>query len=187
MNDHLRYLYSVTYRMERSDFVALNRVLTRRSPSRVAAELALYFGLLLAIVAVNAGSPERIPGLLADIFDFPTVLYFVPLIFFGPLLLLAIPWIMGLRAALLYNRNAVADKEVTLHLTAEGIEGGPTELYSRVGWAAVVKLIETPNHLFVQISPREALIIPRRAVPNEDVYNNLKGFVRARTGLSTYD
>jgi hypothetical protein len=49
----------------------------------------------------------------------------------------------------------------------------------------VIRLIETPTHLFIQISRREALLIPRRAVPNEDTYNNIRGFIRARTGLST--
>ena len=56
---------------------------------------------------------------------------------------------------------------------------------ARFGWAAVTRLVETPRHLFIQVSRREALIVPRRAVANEDVYNNLRGFVRARTGLST--
>jgi hypothetical protein len=80
----------------------------------------------------------------------------------------------------------MADRDVVLYLTAEGIEGGSADLYARVGWAAVQRLVETPTHLFLQISRREALLIPRRTVPNEDQYNNIKGFIRARTGLSTF-
>jgi hypothetical protein len=186
MNEHPKYLYTVTYMMERRDYVALSRVLTRQKPARVAIELALYFGALLALVAISAGSPERFLGTLVEILTTPALVFYMPLILLGPLLLLATPWITGLIAAAIYRRNAIADREVTLHLTAEGIEGGATDLYSRIGWAAVIRLTETPTHLFIQISRREAIFMPRRAIPNEDHYNNLKGFIRARTGLSTF-
>jgi hypothetical protein len=182
--NHAKYLYSLSYRMERSDFVALSKVMTRQRPGYVALELVLYFGALLAIAAL-AGGPQNTLDTLGRFAASPLFLAYLPLILLGPILLLLTPQITGLIAAMLYSRNAMADREVTLHLTAEGIEGGATDLYSRVGWGAVLKLVETPTHLFLQISRREALFIPRRAVPNEDQYNNLKGFVRARTGLGT--
>ena len=182
--NHAKYLYSLGYRMDRSDFVALSKVLTRQKPIRVVLELALYFGALLAIAAV-AGGPQNLLDTLGRFMASPLFLAYLPLILLGPVLLLLTPQITGLIAATVYRRNAMADREITLHLTAEGIEGGATDLYSRVGWGAVLKLVETPSHLFMQISRREALFIPRRAVPNEDQYNNLKGFIRARTGLST--
>lgn len=182
--NHAKYLYSLGYRMDRSDFVALSKVLTRQKPIRVVLELALYFGALLAIAAV-AGGPQNLLDTLGRFMASPLFLAYLPLILLGPVLLLLTPQITGLIAATVYRRNAMADREITLHLTAEGIEGGATDLYSRVGWGAVLKLVETPTHLFMQISRREALFIPRRAVPNEDQYNNLKGFIRARTGLST--
>ena len=184
MSNHAKYLYSLSYRMERGDFVALSKVLTRQKPGRVLLELVLYFGALLAIAAF-AGGPQNLLDTLGRFAASPLFFGYLPLILLGPVLLLLTPQITGLIAALVYRRNAMADREVTLHLTAEGIEGGATDLYSRVGWAAVLRLVETKTHLFMQISRREALFIPRRAVPNEDQYNNLKGFIRARTGLGT--
>ncbi|HHY50701.1 MAG TPA: YcxB family protein, partial [Alphaproteobacteria bacterium] len=108
------------------------------------------------------------------------------LVLLGPALLLLAPWITRLVAAALYRGSALADREVSLHLTADGIEGGATDLYARIGWAAVTRLVETSRHLFILISRREALIIPRRAVPNEDHYSTIRGFIRARTGLGTH-
>lgn len=185
MNEHPAHLFSIGYRMQRGDYVALTGVLTRRRPERVVAELCLYFGLLLAIVAIAAGSPGRVLPTLDALVrsrDFPVGLAVVLL---GPALLLVAPWITRLVAAAIYRRHAMAGREVDLHLTADGIEGGATDLYARIGWAAVTRLVETPRHLFILISRREALIIPRRAVPDEDLYNNIKGFIRARTGLAT--
>lgn len=186
MNDHAKYLYSVSYRMERGDFIALSMVLTRRKPSRVLLELVIYFGVLLAIMAFGGG-PQNLISTIVSVFSVQGFVFYLPLILLGPILLLLTPQITGLIAAFIYKRNAIADREITLHLTAEGIEGGATDLYSRIGWGAVLKLVETPKHLFIQISRREALIIPRRAIPNEDHYNNLKGFIRARTGLATFN
>lgn len=182
--NHAKYLYSLGYRMDRSDFVALSKVLTRQKPIRVVLELVLYFGALLAIAAV-AGGPQNLLDTLGRFMTSPLFLAYLPLILLGPVLLLLTPQITGLIAAMVYRRSPIADREVLLHLSAEGIEGGPADLYARVGWAAVQQLVETPTHLFLRISQREALFIPRRAVPHEDQYNNIKGFIRARTGLPT--
>lgn len=186
MNDRPSALFTVSYRMERGDFVALTRALTRLEPRPTLAKLVVYFALLLLAAYLAAGTFDAFVASLAAAFSFPAVLLNAPLVVIPPLLLLLSPQLAGLVAASTYRRNAIADRDVTVHLTAEGIEGGATDLYSRVGWAAVTRLIETPKHLFIQISRREALIVPRRAVPNEDTYNNLKGFIRARTGLATH-
>lgn len=185
MNDHPSSLFTISFRMERADFVALSTALARQDPRSTFIKIAVYLLALLAIAWFEAGSVDALLAALANNFSFPSVLFYAPVVFGPPLLLLMTPQLAGLVAAASYRRNAIADRDVTLHLTAEGIEGGATDLYSRVGWAGVRRLIETPSHLFVLISRREALLIPRRAVPNEDVYDNIRGFIRARTGLPT--
>lgn len=186
MNDYARYLFTISFRMERDDFVALSKVMTRQKPAHVILELTLYFGTLLGIAAL-VGGPQNLLDTLSRLITAPLFVLYLPLILLGPALLLLTPQITGLIAALLYSRNAMADRDVVMHLTAEGIESGATDLYSSVGWGAVIRLVETRTHLFMLISRREALFVPRRAVPNEDSYNNLKGFIRARTGLSTFN
>lgn len=186
MNDHPSSLFTISFRMERRDFVALSTALARPNLRSTPIKIGAYLLALLAIAWFEAGgSVDALLTALAANAAFPNVLLYGPIVFGPPLLLLMTPQLAGLVAAAGYRRNAIADREVTLHVTAEGIEGGATGLYSRIGWASVSRLIETPSHLFVLISRREALLIPRRAVPNEDVYNNIRGFIRARTGLST--
>ena len=185
MNDRPSSLFTVSFRMERGDFVALSTALAKLDPGPTLLKISVYLLALLAIALFEAGSVDALLPALGEAFSFPNVLFYGPVVFGPPLLLLMTPQLAGLLAAASYGRNAIADREVTLHLTAEGIEGCATDLYSRVGWAADMRLIETPSHFFIQDSRREALLIPRRAVPNEDVYNNIRGFIRARTGLST--
>jgi hypothetical protein len=183
---HPESLFTVRYRMERGDYVALTQALRRQKPGHLAIELAVYFAALIGVGVLVAGSLDNLLFGLQASLRFPQVLLLLLLVFAGPVLALLTPQLLGLIAAAIYRRHYIADREVTLELTVEGIEGGATDLYSRVGWAAVNRLIETPKHLFIQISSREALIIPRRAVPIEDTYRNLLGFIRARTGLSTH-
>jgi hypothetical protein len=178
-------LIRVSYRMERRDYVALTVALSRPPLRRLAYEITGYFAIVALIGLALAGSAGGYLDALAGAFSLPQALLTVPLLAAGPVVLAIRPEINGLVAALIYGRNPMAGRDVAIDLTAEGIEGGASDLYSRIGWAAVIGLIETPTHLFVRISRRQALTIPRRAVPGEDEYRNLRGFIRARTGLST--
>lgn len=178
-------LIRLSYRMERRDYVALTVALSRAPLRRLAFEIAGYFAIVAIVGLAIAGSAESYFEVLAGAFSLPQALLTIPLLAAGPVILTVRPEINGFVAALIYRRNAMAERDVTIDLTAEGIEGGAPDLYSEIGWGAVTGLIETPTHLFVRISKREALTIPRRAVPNEDEYRNLRGFIRARTGLST--
>lgn len=171
--------------MERADFVAMSAALSRPAPTRLAFEIAGYLAIVALVGLALAGSADAYARILADAFSLPLAFITIPLLLAGPVILSLRPQINGLVAALVYERNASAGRDVVLDLTAEGIEGGAPDLYTQIGWGAVTGLIETPTHLFIRISRREALIIPRRAVPNEDEYRNLRGFIRARTGLST--
>lgn len=178
-------LFRVSYRMERGDFVAMNVALSRPPLARLAFEVAGYLAIVALVGLGLAGSAAAYARALADAFSLPMAFLTVPLLLAGPVILALRPQINGLVAALIYKQHAAADREVTLDLTAEGIAGGSSDLYSGIGWGAVTGLFETPTHLFIRIARRDALIIPRRAVPNEDEYRNLRGFIRARTGLAT--
>ena len=178
-------LFRISYRMERRDNVAMTVALSRPAPARLAFEIAFYL-LAVAILALGfAGSFDSWFAILRGAFSMPLALLAVPLVLAGPVILALRPQIGGLAAALLYTLDPAAGQDIALDLTSQGIEGGAGSPYSSVGWAAVTSLIETPTHLFVQIGPRQAFIIPRRAVAHEDAYRNLLGFIRARTGLAT--
>ena len=178
-------LFHISYRMERGDFVAVTRVLGARHPGVVAFGIFLLVAWVVILILINAGSLENLPHYLGEALVMPLLVVHVPLLALGVLILLNIPRVSAFVARFTYPRTATADRDITIDLTAEGIEGGAIDLYSGIGWAAVKRLIETPTHFFLQISPSQALIIPRRAVPNDDTYRNLVGFIRARTGLST--
>lgn len=178
-------LFRVSYRMQRSDWVAMTVATTRSPLRRLVYEIAVLL-LSIAVLALGvAGSFDGWFRTLANAFSMPMALLTVPLLLAGPVVLALRPQIGGLVAGMLYGHTPLAERDVVLDLTSDGIEGGADAIAAELGWSAVVALIETPEHLFIEVGPGEALIVPRRAVPNEDEYRNLRGFIRARTGLAT--
>lgn len=176
--------FRVKYTMQRRDYVALSAAMSKKPAIRTLLEIAAYVAALLLTLPLATGSLEAALTSLRMVLTFRAPLWVYPILGAIPLLLLLHAQIMALLAALIYQRNAIADREMVLDFTSDGIEGGVTDLYSRIGWNAVRKLIETPSHLFIAISRREALIVPRRALPHEDDYRMLLGFIRARAAAS---
>jgi hypothetical protein len=174
----------ITYRMQRSDHLARVSVLTRRPLSHTLTMAALYYGLLLLLLLIGAGSLEAFAVRLWQLLTTPAIIEALPYILAGTLLLVPSSWLAAIAAALAFRRSGIADLEITLDITADGIEVKLPDRMSRVDWAAVRRLIETPTHLFIQLSRREALIVPRRVFADEDHYKAALGFSRARLAAS---
>jgi hypothetical protein len=184
MNDLHRPAFRVTYRMQRQDFVALSHALQQRRLPQILIQVILYPGALLGMLALRSGSWEAFMRSLADLTTGAAPFWIYLLMLVGPALALFHPQFLSFRAARGYRRNAIADRDVTLDFTAHGVEGNTTDFESRIGWNGVKRLIETPTHLFVAVSEREALIVPRRAFADDDSYRALLGFSRARFAAS---
>lgn len=185
MNERPSSLFRISYRLERGDHVARVIALTHRPLWHTLALAALYYGLLALLVLIQSGSLDSFAAELLRLLTAPTFFEVLPYLLPGLLLLAPASWLTAAIAALAYKRSGAANMEITLDVTADGIEVSLADRASRVSWAAISRLIDTPSHLFIQLSRREALIIPRRAVAGDDRYHNLVGFIRARTGLST--
>lgn len=180
-----RALFSISYRLEPHDDASMRMAISRPAPARLAFEITCYLLAVIVLALGIAGSLDGGFATFADAFSMPLALLSVPLVLAGPVILALRPQIAGFAAILLYPLNPAAGREVVIELTSHGIvvEAGSASFSAR--WASVTSLIETSTHLFVQTGPGDAVIIPRRAVGDEDAYRNLRGFIRARTGLPT--
>lgn len=179
-------LHHIAYRMERGDFVALAQTVAATPPLTQAIRIAAYFAFLLLVAFIGSGlSLDNLLRNLGDTLVSPVALLYLLAILVVPALLLAQRQLIALFATATYRKSAIADRDMVVDLDTEGLDGGDKELRFRYAWGVVTRLVETPAHLFVFVSPREAMIIPRRAIPNDDQWRNLIGFIRARTGLST--
>jgi hypothetical protein len=185
MNDMSAPLFRVTYRMQRGDHLARVAVLTQRPLLRALTLAAAYYGILLLLLLVMAGGFPAFLSALAELATTPRFLEAWPFLLAGLVFVAPAAWIGAPMTAMAFRRGEVTGREVTLDVTTAGLAVSQAASAMHVGWAAMRRLIETPDHLFVQLSPREAVIVPRRAFADEERYRALAAFLRARTGLRT--
>ncbi|HEV7277617.1 MAG TPA: YcxB family protein [Devosiaceae bacterium] len=185
MNEHLSPLFRINYRLQRSDHVARVIALTRRPLGRTVALAAGYYGLLFMFLLFQADGPGEIVAAPQSLMASPALFAALPWLLLGLLLLLPPSFYGAMLGGLAYQRSGLSGAEITIDVTAGGLVTAVADRVSRVAWPVVTRLIETPDYLFLQLSRREALIIPRRAIGDPADYQNLVGFIRARTGLST--
>jgi len=178
---HVTHAPSFSYRMQRGDFVALTDRLARRPlwdhGLFVLFGIVVMAGFLLASVD---GEVPRFLDLLIVIGRGDAPLWLYPLLAAGPLFtILRRPW-YRFAAGHIYPKNALADRELHFRFTSDAVEGGTPEFQSRFLWAAVRDVIETPEHAFLMLSPREAVILPRRATSQPEDFEALLAFARSR-------
>jgi hypothetical protein len=179
-------LFRISYRLQRRDHLARAVVLSRRSFARTLGMLVLACALLLLWLLLRTGSLENFVTELQRLLTPAGMPDLVPYLLPGLLLLVPASAYATLFAGLAYRRSDTAGVEITLDITADGVAAAIASRASRVAWSAITRLVETPDHLFLLLSRREALVIPRQAVGDPADYDNLVGFIRARTGLSTH-
>lgn len=171
--------FHVRYTTRRGDYVAMTAAITKASWRRS----LLMFGLwLLAVMVISllvAGDLERGMRALRIVFTGRMEMsYYVVMAGSLGLVLLG-SWIGTLMAALIYRHNAIADRELNFTITDKGIEGGADDLQSQFRWSAIRHAIETDRHIFLTISKREAMILPKRAIAPSEL-DALRAFLRQR-------
>jgi hypothetical protein len=179
--------FTVSYVMERGDFVALTWALSRLSVARSALR-----GFLVVVIAcgvfIIAGGEQAVPILVSLVSLTAPVEAYIGLALPAALLVLSIypgrSLYLAAAAAAVYRRNAAAGQRLSFEIGEEEIVGGQPHISSRLAWPAIVRLIETPQHLFLAISRREALILPRRAFADDEAFSALAQFARTRIAAS---
>jgi hypothetical protein len=178
---HVGDVFTYSFTMERSDFLALNKVLRRRSFMAPVLLLVLYFSVVAIFVLAGVdGDPAAFAEVTRQIATGKAPVWIYPLLALGPLLVLLRPFYLEFLAGQIYRRNVMADRQLTYRFASDAIQGGIPEVQGRFLWSAIKRIIVTPEHAFLTLSRREALIIPRRAVPSDEDFDTLLAFARAR-------
>lgn len=106
-------------------------------------------------------------------------------ILFLPLLLVIFgDQLAGAIAALVFKTRAAADKEIIVTLSDNGIHARSADIDSNVSWRGITKAIETKTHMFLALSKREALILPRRGFASSADYDEALCLVRKHLDVS---
>lgn len=178
-------VFSYSFTMQRSDFIALSRVVSRRSIWSPLLILVFYFAVVAGFVLAGVnGDMAAFVEVARQIGTGKAPAWIYPLLLLGPLLVLLRPFYLRFLAGQSYRRNVLADRKLTYRLTSDAIQGGIPEVQGRFPWGAIKRVIVTPEHAFFTISRREALMIPRRIFAHDEDFETLLAFARARIAAS---
>lgn len=92
---------------------------------------------------------------------------------------------LRLTAVLTYRKFVHAEQEVVVVFTEEGIYSKTRDMEGRVGWGMVQRVIETPRYVFLAVSKREAMVLPRRAFETPEQLAEALDFVLAHVPAGT--
>ncbi|MBV6658355.1 MAG: YcxB family protein [Devosiaceae bacterium] len=175
---------TVSYRYTRADYVQASLLMAGRPLSRRLLDVAVYFGLMLAAaVAVLVYHGEEL-SVLAEAVGIITWWGWV-LIFAGAAFLFApeyfITWPI---AAATFKSLSVAGSMVHVQLedAAIGTQTENPDTQSTVAWSAIKAVKENQHGLFLALSKREALLLPRRAFAGDADYQAAAALARRRAG-----
>ena len=174
-------VFSYSFTMQRSDFLALSRVLARRSFWSPLLLLLFYFAVIAACVLAGVnGDTDAFAAVVKQIGTGHAPVWIYPLLLLGPLLVLLQPIYRRILAGHAYGRNALADRQLTYRFTSDAIQGGIPEVQARFPWNSIRRIVVTPEHAFLLVSRRDALVLPRRIVETDEDFDTLLAFARAR-------
>ncbi|WHA40438.1 YcxB family protein [Agrobacterium larrymoorei] len=175
-------MHEIRYIFERRDFVALTRALVRRPFWTTA--LKFIFASLIAghvfVVQLMLSTGKRISADYLDFYFKSLPLWFLPLVFTA-----CGDHLAGLLAAYVFKKNASANKEIIIDLQDDVIRARSDDIKSEIGWKSIVRVIETDKYLFLALSKREALTLPKRAFPSDAALADTMQFVREHVSPQT--
>lgn len=175
-------VFSYSFTMQRGDFIALSRAASRRPILSPLLILMLYFGTVACFVLAGVnGDTAAFVEVARQIGTGKAPVWIYPVLLLGPLLILLLrPFYLRFLVGQSYQRYVLADRKLTYRFTSDAIQGGIPEVQGRFLWSAIKRVIVTPEHAFFTISRREALVIPRRIFADDEDFETLLAFARAR-------
>jgi hypothetical protein len=170
------------YRFERDDYLALTAALRRKNAwyFRIVLLIA-WIAIVVLIIGLMSSDWTQFVGAMGDL----VTMHEVPLMFYivigiVPALLLLMPQMSMLRAMRLYSSLAVADRDIEIKIDEAGLRTSSPGREARMDWSVVRAMIVTDRHLFLPVSGREAIVVPRRAFADDAQFAALLQLVRTK-------
>ncbi len=176
MSETAQPLFEFRFVNEARDYAAMVTAMTQRSMKQ-----RLLIGSVWSAAAIATaywlgdGAPRSIVG---------NIVLVAPVIAIMVAILLFSPRINGLASRRVFRETAYANTEVTTFFTAVGVDMHCSGIDTHVDWSSVERIIETKAYVFLAISKRQALIVPRRAASSDQAFDDAVAFARSRIRTS---
>jgi len=168
------------YRFSLADYLALTDAMYRRSWRRGTLIVLLWLVIVVTIMGLISDSWAQFWQALSDLVHLNGApLYFYALVAVIPAVVVFMPQLRRLQARRIYSWNAIADLEIGLQINAIGVHTTMPGRSSQTQWSAVRGMKLTATHMFLTVSRREAIVVPRRAFASEAAFETVVSLARA--------
>lgn len=173
----------ISYTYQRVDYVETSVAMIRLPWTRRLINLSFTYAIFIGTVLVVLVYRDA-PGV-----TFTKIIAFMPWLAWVFMAAVTVCTLFAHRvifapvAALTYSKIAAAGSQVTIDLDVDAIRSSVLKpaIESFIAWDAINQLLETRHGLFLAISPREALALPRRAFETTLHYDTAKRLISAQT------
>lgn len=184
MSDAVESQHQITYTLNARDYAAMTRELTRRPLWRGAVMLGIMLVGVWCLVAYSTGVYD--PLLIAQgIHRSGALPWFLGGMGAAVLLAVSSHWFAWAISFLYYRQLASADAVITLGLADDGIHATSSVANTDLPWASIKRVVRTRAHVFLPISRREALIMPRRAFASDAAFEDATRYARERMAAAS--
>jgi hypothetical protein len=176
--------HTVIYRYGWRDYVALQRAHFSLSPLGRLGRWRKYLFAVVMVLFFNLAnvlwwSFDLVTDLTASVVAFPTIVLGAVIGEFVGKALLAL-W-----ARLLFLRLSVANQDCMHTFGEEGITSKYGDIEVRLPWRSIKNVLETKDHLFLSISRREMIFVPRRALPSDKAAAAVARYIRSNVAAAS--
>lgn len=169
------------YQFNRADYLALSKAMARPLWRLRLGLLLICVMMIIGLLLLATKDWADFLVVLQDLVSMrrvPAPIYVVLGLFLG--LGVFAPQLRRWQAMRIYSWNAIADREVELEITEDAVRLTGPGRDARMDWPLVRKVILSPQYLFLAVSRREAIVLPRRAFTTPGEFEAITALARRK-------
>jgi YcxB-like protein len=152
------------YTFTRDDYLAMVHALDQPQQGVRTILVTAWISLFVLVIGLMSKNWPEFLQAMRDLVTFNEVPFFIyGLLLAGFVLIALLPNLTLLRAMRLYSGLAIADQQIDVVIDEAGLTTSVPGRHGQLEWSIFRRVVVKPEHLFLTISRREALLLPRRA------------------------
>jgi hypothetical protein len=165
----------------RDDYLAMVRALDRPQRGVRTILVAVWLSIFVLIMGLLSESWPQFVQAVKDLVTFHDVPFavYVPLLA-GLVLIALMPNLTLLRARRLYRGLSIAGQDIDIVIDEAGLTTSVPGRRSQLEWSVIRRVAGTPEHLFLVLSRREGVAVPRRAFSNTMEFEAVKALAQRK-------
>lgn len=173
------------FTFRRDDYLAMVQALDQPQHGVRTILVIAWISLFVLIIGLMSDGWPQFVQAMTDLVTFNEVPVFVYAMFLVGIALIALMQNLTLlRAMRIYGSLASADQFIDIVIDETGLITSVPGRHSKLDWSVFRRVVVRPEHLFLTISRREAVLVPRRAFSNAMEFEAVKALAQRKVPVA---